>query len=145
MPTSFLEGYISQDFVHHDPALTRAVSTNAPFLWAACPEFGEWMRPRRRVRSKAQQVLAFAQDHGYTEGYLLPLHAVDHHGHLVSAAITFFWQHDPSCLVRPEVTPAWLRLVLLRQFLAVETTKGKAGSIRSVIKFCEENLAVAVR
>jgi LuxR family quorum sensing-dependent transcriptional regulator len=110
-PPEVLRGYIEEGFAIHDPVLIRAASTNAPFLWSALREFREWALPRRGKRSKAEQVFEFAYGHGYTEGHVIPLHAVDRRGRPSSASLTLYWQHHPARLSQPESTPPWLRLV----------------------------------
>lgn len=107
----FVRGYIQDEFLPYDPIVLRAASTNAPFMWAACREFHEWARPRRGKRSKGERLFEFARDHGYTEGQEIPLHAVDRRGRPTSALLSLYWQHDPSCLTQPEITPPWLRLI----------------------------------
>ena len=110
----FVEGYIQEELFPYDPLVMRAASTNAPFVWSAFKEFHSWMRPRRGKRRKAERLFEFAHECGYTEAHEIPLHGVDRRGRLASALMSLYWQHDPSCLTQPEITPVWLHLVAAR-------------------------------
>ncbi|HEX2569475.1 MAG TPA: LuxR family transcriptional regulator [Polyangia bacterium] len=111
LPPGFVRGYAEEALLPYDPLVLRAASTNAPFLWSACTEFHTWTRPRRGKRSKAERVFELSYEHGLTSALEIPLHAVDRRGRPAAALISFYWQHDPSCLAEPSITSPWLRLI----------------------------------
>jgi len=110
LPPAFVSDYLGEQFVGYDPVVRRAATTNAPFSWSDTPDFHTARRRRPGRRSKSVQVMEFAREHGYTDGYIIPTHAVDADGHPVSALFSLYWQDDPARLGTADVTPVWLRL-----------------------------------
>jgi DNA-binding CsgD family transcriptional regulator len=53
-----------------------------------------------------------ANEFGYTQGYVLPSHAVDPQGHAASAVVTLYWSDRPERLNPRDSMPVWLRLVV---------------------------------
>jgi LuxR family transcriptional regulator, quorum-sensing system regulator BjaR1 len=111
--TDFLKAYIDEDFVSYDPVVTRAAVTNAPFSWAACPEFHERGRRRQGLKSKARKVMEVAYDFGYVQGFVVPAHAVDMLGQPVSALVSLLWMDPLEHFGTPDTMPRWLRLAVL--------------------------------
>jgi len=107
---NFLDAYQSEDFFGYDPVIRRAATTNAPFTWADCPEYHTWKRARRGARNRARYVMQVASEYGFTQGYVLPAHAVDIHGHPSSALLSLYWSNKPDTLVPKAAMPAWLKL-----------------------------------
>lgn len=109
----FGQTYRSENFISYDPAVLRAATTNAPFIWTDCPEFQNTGRHRRGPKSKARKVIETANDFGFTQGYVVPVHSVDAQGELASAALSLFWQDSLERFNPREAMPVWLRLVVL--------------------------------
>ncbi len=109
-PADFVEAYIGADYCGHDPVLRRGATSNAPFTWLDCPEFDGFAAPRRGARSKAVQIMENAVDFGFTQGYVIPCHAVDALGRPASAFISLYWRHRPEEIRDGASTPPWLRL-----------------------------------
>jgi LuxR family transcriptional activator of conjugal transfer of Ti plasmids/LuxR family quorum-sensing system transcriptional regulator ExpR len=104
----FVKAYISMGLLGYDPVVTRAASSNASFTWADCHEFGLTGQRRTGPKSRARQVMDLARDHGYTQGFVIPLHAVDHNGHPASALLSLYWADDPAAM--EHAIPFWLKL-----------------------------------
>ena len=102
--------YINENLVTFDPIVQKAATTNSPFTWADCPEYHSWKRSPRDTKNRARYVMRFAHDHGYTQGYIIPIHAVDGRGHPASAMVSLFWRDRPEVLNQSISMPAWLRL-----------------------------------
>jgi len=109
--SNFIDTYVSESFFAHDPVIRRAAISNAPFTWADCPEYHEWRR-RPRSRSRAHTVMRTADAFGYTQGYVIPIHAVDSQGLPASALCTLFWRERPQAFEPVASAPPWLRLVV---------------------------------
>jgi DNA-binding CsgD family transcriptional regulator len=110
-PEYFNQTYITENFFSDDPVVRRAATTNAPFTWADCAEFHSWKKSRRGAKNRARYVMQVANEFGYTQGYVLPSHAVDSHGRPASALVTLYWRDQPEALIPAASMPAWLRLV----------------------------------
>lgn len=84
--------YRDNGFVHSDPIIPIVRRTNTPFAWGAVP------LPERRGRRKpkALHVMEAAQDHGYTDGFVVPFHFIDRLGRVNSASCAFFWKDQQS-------------------------------------------------
>lgn len=84
--------YITNDFVHVDPALFRVRRTNTPFTW------GSLSLPRVLGKRKpgAVKVMEAARDHGLMEGLVVPFHFRDPRGGLHSTSTVFFWRDKAS-------------------------------------------------
>ena len=82
--------YAQQRFVDVDACLTKARRTNTPFSWRNVP------LPERRGRRKpgALRTMEAAQDHGFSEGLVIPFHYVDGVGRLQSMLCSLFYR-DP--------------------------------------------------
>ena len=108
----FLDTYIAEDFLGYDPVVQRAATTNAPFTWADSPEYHSWKKSRRGAKNRARYVMEVANEFGYTQGYVLPSHAVDTQGRPASALVTLYWSDRPENLDPVKSMPSWLRLVV---------------------------------
>lgn len=106
----FARLYQEEGFAVHDPVFARAATTNAPFRWADIPEFAA-TAPGRDARPR--QVLEAAYDHGFTEGYVLPVHALDAAGRPASSLISLYWTERPADMAVGRAVPNWLRLAAL--------------------------------
>jgi len=104
----FVETYVSMGLLGYDPVVTRAASSNASFTWADCHEFGLQSQRRAGPKGRAWQVMGLAKDHGYTQGFAMPLHAVDHQGRPASALLSLYWTEEPGTM--EHATPFWLKL-----------------------------------
>ncbi|MBJ7416906.1 MAG: LuxR family transcriptional regulator [Niveispirillum sp.] len=102
----FARTYEDEGFILHDPVFARVASTNTPFLWTDLPDFAATARG-----TKPRRVLEAAYDHGYTQGYVLPVHALDAAGRPASSLISMYWTEQPDELAAG--TPRWLRLAAL--------------------------------
>ncbi len=109
----FAANYIREDFASYDPVVTRSAVTNTPFAWSDCPEFQMRKRTRRGPKSHARRVIEAAYDFGYTEGLVIPSHAVDKLGKPVFALMSLFWSGSTKDFGVPETMPRWLRLIVL--------------------------------
>ncbi|MBP7336776.1 LuxR family transcriptional regulator [Niveispirillum sp.] len=107
--TDFARTYQDEGFILHDPVFNRAATTNAPFRWSDLPEFSLTSSVGRASRQR--QVLESAYDHGYTEGYVLPVHALDAAGRPASSLLSLYWTQRPAEMGLS--VPSWLRLVAL--------------------------------
>ncbi|HYO57744.1 LuxR C-terminal-related transcriptional regulator [Archangium sp.] len=124
----FGANYIREDFVSYDPVVARCTVTNAPFTWSDCPEFHERGRPRRGLKSHARRVIEAAYDFGYTEGFVIPSHAVDALGEPVSTGVSLFWSGSTRCFGTPETMPRWLRLIALSYHERISELRGLASN-----------------
>lgn len=82
--------YRQNNFVHVDPMLPIVRRTNLPFSWdqVKLPErVGKW-------KSGALKTMEAAYDHGFRNGYVIPLHYADRLGRPNSALCVLFWR-DP--------------------------------------------------
>lgn len=85
---SWEEDYKSNLFVRVDPCLSRARRTNTPFAWSEVPPV-----PRIGKRKPGGlEVMEAAQDHGFTDGLVIPYHFVDPVGRVYSSLVVFFWK-----------------------------------------------------
>lgn len=109
----FLDSYRDLGLLGYDPVVNRAATTNFGFSWSDVGEFSEAMH-RRGVKSRAHSVFHIAHDHGYREGYVVPLHAVDADGYPASALVSFYWGERVTDVGQAEMagmkTPYWLKL-----------------------------------
>lgn len=105
--TDFAAFYREQEFFQYDPVIARAARTNAAFRWSDCPEYVPVKRPG--IKPTARRVMEAALDHGLTQGYVIPVHAVDPAGRPASSLISLFWSAAPELMLRS--VPVWLRLV----------------------------------
>lgn len=110
VPEAFVEAYVSENLLGYDPVIRRAASTNAAFTWSDCPEFNLSARPRRGLKSRALQVMQLADDFGYTQGFVLPTHAVDSQGRPASALFSLYWRDRLNAFDPQKSAPIWLRL-----------------------------------
>ncbi len=80
--------YMTNDFVHLDPALFRVRRTNTPFSWSSLtlpPVLG-------RRKPGPVKVMEAARDHGFQDGLVVPFHFRDPRGSLHSSSTVFFWK-----------------------------------------------------
>ena len=106
----FVASYTASDYCGHDPVVRRGATSNAPFTWLDCPEFGGSGEPRRGRKSKAVQILDHARDFGFRDGYVIPCHAVDSLGRPAPAFFSLYWNEPSAAMRHAAVTPPWLRL-----------------------------------
>lgn len=125
--SDFLETYIAEDFLGYDPVVQRAATTNAPFTWADSPEYHSWRTSRRGAKNRARYVMEVANEFGYTQGYVLPSHAVDPRGRPASALVTLYWNDRPEALSPTESMPRWLRLVVASMHERMLELRGLQG------------------
>jgi DNA-binding CsgD family transcriptional regulator len=80
----------SNDFVHIDPALARVRRTNTPFHW------GELKLPEKIGRKRPPEVkmMDAAREHGFRQGFVVPLHYRDRRGAMHSSSTVFFWEDE---------------------------------------------------
>ncbi len=109
----FVKTYRRENFINCDPAFLRVATTNAPFVWTDIPEYQDVGRHRRGPKPKARKVIETANDFGYTQGFVVPVHSVDANGELASAFISLFWQDSIERFNPQETMPLWLRLIVL--------------------------------
>ena len=108
----FAKTYLDSNFVSYDPVVQRAATTNAPFTWSDVPEYHSWRQSRRGAKNRARYVMQVADDHGYTQGFVIPAHAVDSSGRPASALTSLYWNDTPESLVAAASMPVWLRLAV---------------------------------
>lgn len=84
------QDYTRNNFVVVDPYVHQVRKTNTPFTWGSIP------LPTFRGRRKPGSVklMEAAQDHGFTEGLVIPYHFRDYLGRTHSSLGAFFWE-DP--------------------------------------------------
>jgi DNA-binding CsgD family transcriptional regulator len=126
----FISNYIQENFTSCDPVVFRSAATNTPFIWTDCPEFHEHGRRRGR-KSKARRVLEAAYDFGYTQGFIVPVHAVDQVGAPASAMFSMYWSGAPERFIAPDMMPGWLRLATLSYHERMIELRGLAASEHS--------------
>ncbi len=82
--------YRQNGFVHVDPMLPIVRRTNLPFSW------DDVTLPKRlgKKKSGALKTMEAAYDHGFRNGYVIPLHYADRLGRPNSALCVLFWR-DP--------------------------------------------------
>ncbi|KWV51264.1 hypothetical protein AS156_13205 [Bradyrhizobium macuxiense] len=95
-PRAWERTYIQNDFVHNDPALTRARRTNTPFTWSSLK------LPERNGRKRPPEVRTMdaAREFGFTDGLVVPLHYRDRLGAIHSSSTVFFWEGEPRAFDR---------------------------------------------
>ncbi|TWB43263.1 helix-turn-helix transcriptional regulator [Nitrospirillum pindoramense] len=124
----FLNTYLSEGYINHDPLIAMAKRQAAPLTWADVPEYHASQLATRQAVSKLESttrgrskqdaqraiaVMTAAADHGYTQGYVIPTHTVDPLGRLASAVVSLFWTQKPEGLATSDSAPSWLRLSAL--------------------------------
>lgn len=124
----FARLYRDEGFFVHDPVATRAATSNAPFRWADIAEFSHPVS-KRGVKSKSRKVLEVAFDHGLTEGYVLPVHAMDAYGRPASSLISLFWTERAEDMVLGQTIPNWFRLVALSYHERVLALRGARDGV----------------
>lgn len=129
----FLEAYKDLGLLGYDPVVNRAATTNFAFSWSEVAEFGDAVR-RRGARSRAHSVFQIAHDHGYHQGFVVPLHAVDTHGSPASALMSFYWDSHGGTAGQAEErgikAPFWLKLAAAtchQRMLQVRSLAGESG------------------
>jgi LuxR family transcriptional regulator, quorum-sensing system regulator BjaR1 len=80
--------YKSNNFVVHDHVLSHARRTNVPFRWTDVPV------PISLSKKKPShlKLMEAARDHGFEDGYLMPLHFVDEQSRSHTALVALFWK-----------------------------------------------------
>jgi LuxR family transcriptional regulator, quorum-sensing system regulator BjaR1 len=80
--------YLTNNFVHVDPCVSRARRTNTPFNWGSVslPTYTGGRKPG------AIKTLEAARDHGFKEGLVVPYHFADSKGRIYSSLVVFFWR-----------------------------------------------------
>lgn len=121
----FASTYRSEGFYMHDPVASRAACLNAPFTGSDCPEYH--VRSRPGVKPKSRRVMELAFDYGFSQGCVIPVHAVDRHGRPASSFLSLFWPNAPEDMARTAM-PSWLRLVALSYHERILELRGLSGS-----------------
>lgn len=105
--------YRANGFVHVDPILPVVRRSNLPFSWSDVP------LPDRRGKRKpgGVKVLEAARDHGFLDGFVIPIHSSDRLGRVASASCVFFWK-DASAQLQSALTHAKHDLHLLMLYWA---------------------------
>jgi LuxR family transcriptional regulator, quorum-sensing system regulator BjaR1 len=82
--------YKSNNFVSHDHVLSHARRTNTSFRWS------DVSLPIVKSRKKPShlRLLEAARDHGFRDGYLMPLHFVDEQSRNHTALVALFWKNS---------------------------------------------------
>lgn len=90
------EDYRSNNFLAVDPILPFVRRSNLPFLWSDVPP------PARRGKRKpgGLRVLEASRDHGFQNGFVIPIHMTDRIGRISSASCVFFWKEEADELPR---------------------------------------------
>jgi DNA-binding CsgD family transcriptional regulator len=101
----FYATYKSENFIRYDPVWIRAVQRRAPFTWADCPEFS--LLGRRGPRTQARRVMETAHDFGYTQGTVVPVHAMDERREYASALVSLYWEGPLKDFRPPGELPLW--------------------------------------
>jgi DNA-binding CsgD family transcriptional regulator len=104
------QDYRDNDFLSIDPCLPIAQRTNTPFTWATVP------KPQKKGirKPRALKLMEAAQDHGFSEGLVVPFHFRDQIGAYHSTVCTLFWTSSVSDFVkRMRFNKAELHLVLI--------------------------------
>ena len=88
--------YRDNRFFDSDPCLSRSRRTNLPFSWHAID-----LPERRGVRKPlALKTMEAAQDHGFTDGLVIPFHFCDLLGRQYSSSSVFFWKDKATAYLR---------------------------------------------
>lgn len=119
----FYTTYLRENFASYDPILYRAAVSNTPFTWADCPEFC-MDGVRRGPKTMARRIIEAAYAYGYTQGLVIPMHAVDKKGELVSSLISLAWGGPTENFGTPATAPRWLRLAAIVFHEQVEELRG---------------------
>lgn len=96
IPEQWDRDYRSNDFVDVDPVIPHAKRLNGDFRWSETP-IGRVPHGRD---ARLMQLLECTQDHGYEDGWVVPLHYRDRIGAYRSAVVTLFWQNPAYELSR---------------------------------------------
>jgi len=86
----FVAEYASKRLYEIDPIAHAGKRANLAFSWSEISK-----KPRHDVaqdkNSGGEQVMTFARDHGYKDGFTIPFHGVSGDGSPVSSLTTLFW------------------------------------------------------
>jgi LuxR family quorum sensing-dependent transcriptional regulator len=67
------EAYVGEGFFHHDPSIETARHAVLPVLWSE-------LEARWRTAARGLGVFQFTAAHGFTEGFVIPIHGPDNYG-----------------------------------------------------------------
>lgn len=87
--------YVGNDFLLFDPIIPVVRRSNLPFRWSDLPPP---VRTGKR-KSGAYRTMEAALDHGFSDGFVIPVHFVDRLGRPSSASCVLFWRDLKSKLL----------------------------------------------
>lgn len=84
--------YRTNNFLVHDPTLAFARRTNLGFRWSEVS-----LPPNSaKRRTNAEKLMEAANDYGFEDGYIQPLHFVDSSGRSHTTLLALFWKDKVS-------------------------------------------------
>ena len=86
--------YIGNDFLLFDPIIPVVRRSNLPFRWSDLPAP---VRTGKR-KSGAFRTMEAALDHGFEDGFVIPVHFVDRLGRPNTASCVLFWRDHPKSM-----------------------------------------------
>ncbi|MEM6903162.1 MAG: autoinducer binding domain-containing protein [Pseudomonadota bacterium] len=87
----FIDAYMREKFLDHDPVVRRAAVAQNHFGWFDCPEFAALRDPRPGPRPMAGRILDLANDYDFFDGVVVPVHHMDNHGSKQSALVSLYF------------------------------------------------------
>lgn len=84
--------YVGNNFLLFDPIIPVVRRSNLPFRWSDLPPP---VRTGKR-KSGAFRTMEAATDHGFSDGFVIPVHFVDRLGRPNSASCVLFWRDQRS-------------------------------------------------
>jgi DNA-binding CsgD family transcriptional regulator len=86
--TAWESEYIDNGFIHHDPMVSLVRRSNVPFTWSSV----DLPAQTNRKRPEALKLMDAANDHGFRDGLVIPVHFRDPLGRMMSCSSVFFWK-----------------------------------------------------
>jgi LuxR family quorum sensing-dependent transcriptional regulator len=123
--------YANNNFVRVDPCLHAARQNNLPFRWDEVP-----LPPYKTGRKPgAIKTIEAAQDHGFTNGLVVPHHFVDEGGQVFSVLVVFFWKDcAQKMLFKLQMKSRELHLITIYWINQATLLRKSAGSTAFVLK-----------
>ncbi|MBV6633803.1 MAG: LuxR family transcriptional regulator [Alphaproteobacteria bacterium] len=90
----FISSYVEAGFLDVDPVIRRSWNSQSPFNWFDCPEFDVAKTRSPGRRNSAGQILDLANDHGFRNGIIVPVHRMEPSGARSSAFISLYFEKD---------------------------------------------------
>lgn len=125
--------YRAEGLIAVDPMIPVMRRKNSPFTWGSVK-----LPPRQGGRIPgAHRTMHVANDHGYREGLVVPVHYVDRLGRPYSSVVTFFWTERVQGFARAsESTRAFLHLIVLywvqRTAEVIDQQRKRDGRVRHI-------------